>query len=85
MGADIIIGVNVGNADRVNKADLEFSDRVLTTSVMIANSSNNRKVQLPYVDVVIMPDLTGYNVASFFNAPQIIERGACCQGGVRAA
>lgn len=74
MGADIIIGVNVGNADRVNKADLNSLIGVLTTSAMIANSSNNR-AQLPYVDVVIMPDLTGYNIASFFNAPQIIERG----------
>lgn len=74
MGADIIIGVNVGNADRVPMSELGSIISVLSASAMIGNSANNRS-QLPLVDVLISPDLSLYNVASFFNGPQIIQKG----------
>jgi NTE family protein len=74
MGADIIIGVNVGGADKLQLADLTSPLSVLSASAMIANSITMRR-QISEVDILISPDLAPYNAGSFFDGPQIIMRG----------
>jgi NTE family protein len=74
MGADIIIGVNVGDADKLQMSDLSSPLSVLSASAMIANSITMRR-QIEEVDILISPVLEPYNAGSFFDSPQIILRG----------
>ncbi len=74
MGADIIIGVNVGETDKMQLTDFSSPLSVLSASAMIANSITMRR-QIEDVDVLISPDVTLYNAGSFFDGPQIILRG----------
>src|SRR5690554_19156 len=74
MGADIIIGVNVGTADKAEMSDLNSPVAVLAASAMIGNSLSFRQ-QVPFVDVLIEPELHPYSTASFFHGPQIIALG----------
>lgn len=74
MGADIIIGVNVGSPDLVAISDLGSPPSVLSAAAMIGNNLSMR-MQLPFVDYLISPDLAGYTAASFFDAHRIIDIG----------
>jgi NTE family protein len=73
MGADIIIGVNVDG--RISpKSELSTPIGVLVSAAMIGSNSLIRE-QLPYVDILIKPDLEGYGAGSFFDGETIISRG----------
>lgn len=74
MGADIVIGVNVGGADKMQLTDLSSPLSVLSASAMIANSITMRR-QIDDVDILISPDMSPYNAGSFFDGAQIILRG----------
>jgi NTE family protein len=74
MGADIIIGVNVGGTDKLQLADLASPLSVLSASAMIANSITMRR-QIDDVDILISPNLVPYTAGSFFDGAQITLRG----------
>ncbi|MDG5799528.1 patatin-like phospholipase family protein [Marinilabiliaceae bacterium ANBcel2] len=74
MGADIIIGVNVGTSHKTDVGDLNSPIGVLTASTMIGNNINMR-VQMPMVDIYIEPEMDPYTTASFSDAIHIVERG----------
>ncbi len=74
MGADIIIGVNVGFKDYPTKEDMNSLTKVLLTSSSIG--SHPALVEaIRLTDYIISPDLAPYTTSSFFDGPKIIERG----------
>ncbi|TCO10763.1 patatin-like phospholipase family protein [Natronoflexus pectinivorans] len=74
MGADIIIGVNVGTPDKTSPADLLSPTNILSSAAMIGNNISMR-LQMPYVDILITPELEPFTAASFFDGDMIIDRG----------
>lgn len=74
MGADYIIGVNVGWAD-----ELKPEDFILPTDVLMAAATIPSLVSiqhsLPYVDLLISPDLKSYSMTSFFDGERIMAQG----------
>ncbi|WP_430811487.1 MULTISPECIES: patatin-like phospholipase family protein [unclassified Carboxylicivirga] len=74
MGADIIIGVNVGSSDDTDIEDLKSITEILMTSAMIG-STTTLKRSIEETDYLITPELKPYTTASFFDGPAIIERG----------
>lgn len=74
MGADIIIGVNVGFKDYPTKEDMNSLTKVLLTSASIG--SHPALVEaIGLTDYIISPHLAPYTTSSFFDGPKIIERG----------
>ncbi|MDZ7313859.1 MAG: patatin-like phospholipase family protein [candidate division KSB1 bacterium] len=73
LGADIVIAVDVGAslspAERLNSF-LSIIDQ----SVSFQGAATNRK-QRQLCDILITPDITGVNVASFDQADTLIKRG----------
>ena len=74
MGADIIITVNVGFREKLSFNDFNNIGDILMGSAMIrsnyeANNSLNK------TDILIAPDMSLYNAASFFDGDAIIELG----------
>ena len=74
MGADIIIGVNVGMSDKPKTEDLRSITEILMTSAMIG-SSVALEQSLKKTDYLITPELHPYTSASFFDGVTIIKRG----------
>jgi NTE family protein len=74
MGADIIIGVNVGFKDKPEKKDLKTFPDILMASATIGGTINMKKA-LKNTDLLISPDLASFNAASFLDASQVIELG----------
>ncbi|PWE01120.1 patatin-like phospholipase family protein [Marinilabilia rubra] len=74
MGADIIIGVNVGFKDKPKREDLKNFADILMASATIGGNNTNREA-IKKTDFLISPDLASYNTGSFFNAPEIIDLG----------
>ncbi|WP_462318004.1 patatin-like phospholipase family protein [Marinilabilia sp.] len=74
MGADIIIGVNVGFKDKPKKEELKNFADILMASATIGGNNTNREA-IKETDFLISPDLASFNTGSFFNAPEIIELG----------
>lgn len=73
MGADIVIGVDVGKSYYTRE---EITDlfKVLEQSIFMYGKENidkNRKL----CDILIEPDLKGYGIRSFNNADTLIARG----------
>ncbi|MBP1669713.1 MAG: hypothetical protein H6Q21_2079 [Bacteroidetes bacterium] len=73
MGADIIIGVDVGykNPDPSDSYDIF---KIFEQTVFIASEARmmaNRRL----CDIYIQPDLTGYNSSNFSDADSLIARG----------
>lgn len=74
MGADIIIGVNVGTDLLTDDSALSSPIKVLSASAMIGNTTL-AKQQLPLVDILITPNMQGFGVSSFSDGKEIIQRG----------
>ena len=81
MGADVVIAVE-------SRSSAPKSAESLTSSLAITAQTLNLMVQQNMAsarkeaDLVITPDLTGYNLASYGDAAQIIDRG---ESGAEAA
>ncbi len=73
MGADIVIGVNVGSGE-TSIDDMRSMVDVLVQTSFIGSTQNVEK-QIELCDVLITPDLTGYSTSSFDEATGIIARG----------
>ncbi len=74
MGADIIIGVNVGFKDEPKNDDINSLTDILASSASIG-SNLLMKEAIKHTDLLISPDLAPYSTGSFFDGPKIIERG----------
>ncbi|TRX72149.1 patatin-like phospholipase family protein [Carboxylicivirga sp. M1479] len=74
MGADIIIGVNVGSSEKPDIEDLKSITEILMTSAMIG-SSTVLDESIDATDYLITPELHPYTSASFTDGEGIIERG----------
>ncbi|MCF6308784.1 MAG: patatin-like phospholipase family protein [Flavobacteriaceae bacterium] len=74
MGADIIIGSNVGNG-MLSKDELEsFSDILFQTSMMASNLKNDENLKLCDILIDHAPHLT-YSTGDFNNSIEIYEEG----------
>ncbi len=74
MGADIIITVNVGFRNKPSIDDFQSISDILMGSAMITSNYASEK-SLDDTDILIAPDLSNYNAASFYDGPAIIELG----------
>ncbi|MCU4163118.1 patatin-like phospholipase family protein [Carboxylicivirga caseinilyticus] len=74
MGADIIIGVNVGNEDYPTLKDLNSITKVLLNSAMIGSNQETLKA-IDLCSFIVTPHLDPYGASSFFDAIDIIQRG----------
>jgi len=76
MGADIIIGVNVGDSLLTEYDQLQSLPQLLWQYSTIAMQSHLDKA-LPYLDIYIEPDMTSFNSLSFSSSSidTIIQRG----------
>ena len=64
MGADIIIGIEVTNENKVTAEDLKSLPQVM--SRLLVNSTNaKRKENRELCDIRIVPDISGYGMLSF--------------------
>lgn len=73
MGADIIIGVNLGFKP-YSKKELNSINTILEQSLFFQSLEKNRKNQL-LCDVLIAPDITNNSSASFEDAERLIKIG----------
>ncbi|WP_289055682.1 patatin-like phospholipase family protein [Carboxylicivirga marina] len=74
MGADIIIGVNVGASDKPKIDDLKSITEILMTSAMIgSNIAFDEAIKV--TDYLITPELHPFTSASFFDGKDIVKRG----------
>lgn len=73
MGADIIIGVDL--QDPLKTQDELDSATDVLMQIIKFNMEKKSDEQRKLVDVMITPDLNGYNVASFGEVKPILERG----------
>ncbi len=73
MGADILIGVNVG-FQYYKKDQLNSIFRIIEQSIFFYGEALNRS-NVELCDVLIEPELGGFNSASFNSADSIINRG----------
>lgn len=73
MGADIIIGVDVGFTT-YTKDQLNSLIRILEQTVFFYGEELNQKNRA-LSNILIMPDIREFNASSFFNTDTIIQRG----------
>ncbi|SFD73210.1 patatin-like phospholipase family protein [Thermophagus xiamenensis] len=73
MGADIIIGVNVGFQDGPEDKLKSFPEILMASATIAGNVSTRRAIR--HTDLLISPDLKNFNTGSFFDAQKIIELG----------
>ncbi|MGQ1890124.1 patatin-like phospholipase family protein [Thermophagus sp. OGC60D27] len=73
MGADIIIGVNVGFQDGPDEELKTFPEILMASATIAGNVSTRRAIR--HTDLLISPDLKNFNSGSFFDAPKIINLG----------
>lgn len=73
MGADIIIGVNVGFR-YYNKEELNSLIRIIEQAVFIHQNEENDSSR-NMCDILIEPDLKDYNASSFNDVDSLITRG----------
>ncbi|MGV8828407.1 MAG: patatin-like phospholipase family protein [Breznakibacter sp.] len=74
MGADIIIGVNVGFTDTYTLENLNSMHKVLIASSSIGSNLLQEEANR-LTDILIQPDLKPFTTASFFDAGKIIDLG----------
>ncbi|MCU4154782.1 patatin-like phospholipase family protein [Carboxylicivirga sp. A043] len=74
MGADIIIGVNVGTSDKPKIDELRSITEILMTSAMIG-SNIILEESINATDYLITPEMHPFTSASFFDGLEIVERG----------
>ena len=75
MGADIVIGVTLYNDDKTFSEINSLPDLLMPMIDMLGRETFEKNLELP--DVLIHPDMTGYNMLSFSskNISDLIERG----------
>jgi NTE family protein len=73
MGADILIGVNVGHQPFTAEDEVNFL-RVMEQTVFLA-SNKLTKENIQLCDIYIAPDITGYSSTSFNAGDSLITRG----------
>ncbi len=73
MGADIIIGVNVGSP-AYKREKLKTIPAILTQCVSFLNEQNAENHKMT-CDILIEPDITTFETFSFTNIPAIIKSG----------
>ena len=73
MGADILIGVNVGHQPFTAEDEVNFL-RVMEQTVFLA-SNKLSKENIKLCDIYIAPDITGYSSTSFNAGDSLITRG----------
>lgn len=74
MGADIIIGVYVGFDSKMEEDQLRSLTSIITRTSLLSGAADVQS-QVPLVDLMITPDLTGYTSSSFTSGVEIMERG----------
>jgi NTE family protein len=74
MGADIVIGVYVGFDSQMEPEQLRSLTSIMTRTSLLSGAEDVQS-QVPLVDYMIVPDLTGYSPASFTSGVEIMERG----------
>lgn len=73
LGADIVIGVDVGKG--------EYTEEELTSFIAVSNQTMNLMLgealveQQKLCDILIQPDLEGVSLSAYGDAPRIIRRG----------
>lgn len=73
MGADIIIGVDVGT-QMVNEEKLNSLFAIMDQTMTLQSDENNGKQQ-KLCDILIMPDVSNYGTASFGDSDSLIAKG----------
>lgn len=75
MGADIIIGVDLADADRTYSDINNLADIISQGIDMLGKEAYERNITVP--DLIIRPDITGYDMMSFSteNIDTLISRG----------
>jgi NTE family protein len=74
MGADILIGVDVGYQNKEPPSDFYDIFKIFEQTVFLSSEARmnaNRRL----CDILITPDMTGYGASSFSNADSLIARG----------
>lgn len=74
MGADIIIGVNVGFAENNTPHHLNSITKVLMASASMGSNILLEEA-IHHTDILIQPNLSPYNTASFFDGVKIMDLG----------
>ena len=74
MGADIIIGVNVGFQDKAGKDMPENFTEILMAAATISGNVSTREA-IRQTDLLISPKLSGFSTGSFFDNKKIIQIG----------
>jgi len=74
MGADIVIGVNVGFTDEVTPESLRSMPELLARTASFYGAFDT-EMQKEKVDLLIQPDLSDYSMTSFNNTSEIEEIG----------
>jgi NTE family protein len=74
MGADIVIGAYVGFDSKMTAEQLRSLTSVITRTSLLTGAQDVQ-AQLPLVDYLILPDMTGFNSASFGSGVEIMKRG----------
>ncbi len=74
MGADIVIGVYVGFDSDMKPEQLRSLTSVITRTSLLSGAHDVAS-QVPLVDHMIVPDLTGYSPSSFTDGVEIMNIG----------
>jgi len=74
MGADIVIGVYVGFDSQMEPEQLRSLTSIMTRTSLLSGAEDVQS-QVPLVDYMIVPDLSGFTPASFTSGVEIMERG----------
>ena len=74
MGADIVIGVYAGFKEKETSEDLQSMSKILSRSAASYGIYDSRE-QAKKVDVLIAPELNGYNSADFNKSAEIEKAG----------
>ena len=74
MGADIVIGVNVGDEDFVDPKEIGTFSGILM-QIAMSQSYSKLKENIANSDIYIKPDLQNYSTGSFSKFKEILELG----------
>jgi NTE family protein len=74
MGADIIIGVYVGFDSQMKPEQLRSLTSIITRTSLLSGAADVQS-QVPLVDHMIVPDMTGFTSSSFTDGVEIMDRG----------
>ena len=75
MGADILIGVDVGYQPKTSEDNINLIGMIEQTVFMASHARMEANKEL--CDIYIKPDLTGYTSSSFSSGDSLVARGEC--------